>query len=258
MADAKLRIYIEMLGGLRIRRDGEQPLDCPTHQPDALLACLALGLNHSDRREMLMEQLWPGDDADTARHKLRHCLYVLRRRFTEPPWEQPDLLLITRSTLRLDPDRVHTDVARFEELLQEALRATDLGERAELLARATAVYRGPLLPGFFQDCFVSERDRLSERYGEALRALTLAYEQAGDLEHAVKYARLAVAHDPLMEEVHGTLMRLYAAMGQPSAVVRQYQEWEQALHREFGEAPSAATRLLMEEMRQLAQMRTLA
>src|SRR5439155_11242069 len=78
-------------------------------------------------------------------------------------------------------------------------------------------------------------------------------EEKGDLNRALEYARRAVSADPLREEMHHTLMRLYAAIGQPSAVLRQYQDLECCLREALGETPSAETRALAEELRQSAR-----
>ncbi len=77
----------------------------------------------------------------------------------------------------------------------------------------------------------------------------------GHFERAAETARHAVADNPLMEEAHCALMRVYAEMGQPSAVLRQFQELERVLMEELGEEPSPTTRLLMESLRQSAQAR---
>src|SRR5207244_1405699 len=92
----------------------------------------------------------------------------------------------------------------------------------------------------------------------ALRQLADALEQAGDLGHALEYARRRVSADPLREEAHFELMRLYAAMGQPAATLRQYQELERLLREELGETPSPATRALVDELRRNARTIILA
>src|SRR5262249_41898953 len=74
------------------------------------------------------------------------------------------------------------------------------------------------------------------------------HEQAGETDRALDVARRAVAADPLREEAHGDLIRLYLATGQPSAALRQYRELERLLREELGETPSAAMRALVERL----------
>ncbi|HZT43024.1 MAG TPA: SBBP repeat-containing protein [Chthonomonadaceae bacterium] len=244
---------IEMLGGLQVIREGQEPLVFSPQQSSALLAYLALHFQKNHTREELIERLWSDEEAGDVQKKLRRSLYLLRQRFEQPPFEQADLLLTTSKTLGLDANLVSTDVQDFKDALSAAASTNDLSLRQQYLARAVGLYRGDLLPGFYQDCFLSERNRLSDLYTSALHLLTQVYEQAGDLERAIETARRTVALDPLMEEAHCTLMRLFAEMGQPSAVLRQYQELERVLKEAFGEQPSAATRQLMETLRERAQ-----
>ena len=244
---------VEMLGGLRVLQEDQEPVQLLPQQPNALLAYLALHLQKSHTREELITLLWPEEEAGDVQKKLRRSLYLLRQRFEQPPFEQADLLLSTLKTIGLDSNLVSTDVQEFKDALSAAAATPELAERQRHLAQAVDLYRGDLLPGFYQDCFVSERNRLADLHASALHLLTQVYEQAGDLERAVESARRVVALDPLMEEAHCTLMRLFAAMGQPSAVMKQYQELERVLKEAFGEEPSPATRQLMETLRQRAQ-----
>src|SRR5205823_6437469 len=61
------------------------------------------------------------------------------------------------------------------------------------------------------------------------------------------------ALNPASEDAHCAAMRLFAAKGQPSSVLRQYQELESALDAEMGEKPAESTRSLMESLVQSGQ-----
>lgn len=244
---------IELLGGLRVLHKGQEPVVFAPQQPSALLAYLALYLDISHSREELAERLWPDEEPGRAQQKMRRCLHLLRRRFEQPPFDQTPLLIVTRQTVRLNPDLVATDVSAFKEALTAATQTRELREQERHLARAVELYRGDLLPGFYEEWILAERSRLADLFASALHTLTQVYEQLGDLDRAVECARRAVVLDPLKEETHCTLMALFARMGQPSAVWKQYQELERTLREAFGEEPSQATRQLMESLRQSAQ-----
>src|SRR5437867_1802770 len=83
-----------------------------------------------------------------------------------------------------------------------------------------------LLPGFYEEWIVAERERLAEAQWNALCQLAAASAEVGDLPGAIATARRAVTLDPLREEAHCTLMRLYAASGRPVDALRQYRELE--------------------------------
>src|SRR5262249_53552415 len=73
-------------------------------------------------------------------------------------------------------------------------------------------------------------------------------ERDRDFEAAIGYALRAVSADPLREEAHLDLMRLYAAQGQPAAALRQYRELGRLLKEQLDARPSAAARNLAEEI----------
>src|SRR5262249_47058702 len=118
--------------------------------------------------------------------------------------------------------------------------------------------RGELVPGSCEPWVLTERQALVELYLGALRQLCAAREGAGDLAGALAAAREAVSSDPLQEEAHYDVMRLAAALGQPTAALRQYQELERVLREELGETPSAEARALAEELRPSARTLVLA
>jgi predicted ATPase/DNA-binding SARP family transcriptional activator len=244
--DAQWRI--ELLGELQAHFGSCVIRRFKTQKTAALLAYLAYHHRHPHSRDSLLDLLWPDIDPDSARNSLRVALHSLRRDLDLPDALATPVLVIDRGTIRMHPTAT-TDVAEFEAILQAAAAAPSPAARAARLAEAIALYRGDLLPGHYEEWVLTAREHLSELYLGALQQRVAALEQVGDLEGALEVARRAVGADPLREEAHYDLMRLYAAMGQPSAMLRQYQELERVLKEELGEVPSAATRALAEELR---------
>lgn len=71
-------------------------------------------------------------------------------------------------------------------------------------------------------------------------------------DQALPHARRCLTLDPLHEPSHRLLMRLYAATGDPVAVIRQYEQYSQVLAAELGIAPPLETTILYRELRKLA------
>jgi DNA-binding SARP family transcriptional activator len=82
---------------------------------------------------------------------------------------------------RLNPQAVTTDVAQFESALQAASRAGSGTERRERLSEAVELYQGELLPGFFEEWVLTERERLAEAFLQAVGQWVAHLEQVGDL-----------------------------------------------------------------------------
>jgi predicted ATPase/DNA-binding SARP family transcriptional activator len=247
------RWRIELLGQLRLCRGDAVTVPLQRQKSTALLAYLAYHTRHPHARGALTELLWPEADVEEGRRKLRSQLYVLRRLLAGPEGRAGAFLIADHTTVHLDPTAFTTDVAEFHAALRAAAGAADRTARVQYLAAAVSLYRGELLPGHYESWVLTERQALAELYLGALRQLAGAREAAGDLEGALVVARQAVSSDPLQEEAHYDVMRLCAALGQPSAALRQYHELERLLRDELEETPSAEARALAEELRRDAR-----
>src|SRR5688500_11569985 len=76
---------IQLLGGLRVHHaNGREIIRFQTVKTSHLLAYLAIHSERSHPREVLIELLWPEDEPESSRHKLRMALSSLRRQL-EPP-----------------------------------------------------------------------------------------------------------------------------------------------------------------------------
>ena len=106
------------------------------------------------------------------------------------------------------------------------------------------LYRGPLLPGFYEAWIAPEQERLLGCFFDASGQLIGLLEGQGDTAGALAQARRACAADPLREEGHAHLIRMLAAAGQSGAALRQYREFERALDEDLGDEPSPALRAL--------------
>ncbi|HZO90171.1 MAG TPA: BTAD domain-containing putative transcriptional regulator [Chthonomonadaceae bacterium] len=247
MGNAPL-VYFQLLGGIAITAPNRPPSEVPPNRTTLLLAYLLLDPTRQHAREALLELLWPDEDPAESRPKLRQALFALRRLLKQATGEE--LLVATRATIQLAAGRITTDVSEFRQALADAGASSDWKGRIEALLRADAIYRGPLLPGFYEEFILLERQQLAEAHGALLLKLARAYEEAAEWDRAIETARRLVAKEPLLEEAHCVLMRAYAASGQPAAAMRQYAELERLLKEELDEKPSAAVRQLRDTIRQ--------
>src|SRR5579871_1964728 len=235
---------IEMLGSFCACLESTRITRFKSHNAAALLAYLALFPSHPHSRDELVTLLWPDDDSDAARNRFRVMLNSLRRQLEPPGMPPGGILLADRLTVALQTRALTTDVGEFEEAADSATHATEEQAQIALLRRAAEAYRGELLPGFLDDWVLVERSRLAERYQLVLHRLVRSLAAANEPEAALNYALQAVQADPLREESCRDAMRLYDALGQPSAALHRYAELERLLLQELGERPGTATRQL--------------
>jgi DNA-binding SARP family transcriptional activator len=245
---------IQIFGELQVQRQepGGDASSFPrfrTSKTALLLAYLAL---HLDRppvpRQTLVDLFWPDCRPPAGRNNLSRELAWLRHQLEPSHTATGPVLVADRASVGLNRDAVTTDVIRFETALRAAARATSQAARVEQLTAAVELYRGELLAGFYESWVLEPREWLAESYFQGLRQLLRLLETVDELSRGLEYARRGVRLDPLREDSHQDLMRIYAAMGQPEAALRHYREFERLLDAELAAEPSAPIRALAREI----------
>lgn len=239
-----------MLGGLRLLQGERVITRFRTYKTGVLLAYLAFYRHRAHPREQLMELLWPDGELNAVRNSLSQSLSSLRHQLEPPGVPTGAVLRADRSGVQLNPEAITTDVAAFEAALQAAHKK-DTGTTT-FLADAVECYGGELLPGYYEDWNLSERRRLLEDYLAALRRLIDLSVEERDWARALDYARRAVAADPLREETHERLIRLYAVAGNPTAALRQFEEMERRFEKDLGVTPDPALQAFVTNLKSLS------
>ena len=235
MASGRLRI--RLLGGLDLRQDEVALPPLGSARAESLLAFLLLHQEAPQPRQHLAFLLWPDSSEGQARTNLRHLLHVLRRALLEPD----RFLEVTPRTLRWRPDApCWLDVAAFDAAVARSEREPGGSEAA--LSEAVELYAGDLLQGSYDEWLAEERERLRQRYLQALERLVELLEARGDLPAATRRAERLLREDPLREPTYQALMRLHDARGDRARALRVYHACAATLARELGVEPSAATR----------------
>lgn len=115
------------------------------------------------------------------------------------------------------------------------------GGALDALATAIHLYTDPFLDGFtlpasaeFDVWVTGERQSWERRYLDAMALLVDAYAASGAYAEAIATAQRALRTDPLAEEMHRQLITLYAAAGDRTAALRQFEPCVIILERELG------------------------
>lgn len=214
----------------------------------SLLKLLALKPGRQLHRDQAMELLWPGLDASGAAAQLYKTIHHVRQAFgdAEPGVSPESLLQLRDEVISLAaPGGVHTDIDAFERLGREARRLWSVG----MLQRALSSYGGDLLPAdLYEDWTEQPRESLKQLHLELLLELGEAHLGSGQLAEAADAFRQALARDEATEAAHRGLMRVYAAQGNRTRALRQFQRCAVALERELDVAPDGETARLHREI----------
>ena len=240
-------LHISLLGEFRLV-SGDTPVttvDWPRLQ--SMLAYLVLHHTASQSRTHLAFLLWPESTDAQARTNLRHLVFRLRRDLPHVD----SFLHIDKQTLHWRSDAPWTlDVLDFERAIAQAEQAQSTTQTRKALETAVELYRGDLLPGYYDEWILPERERLHQLFLRALEQLILLLEQERDYPAAIHYAQRLLRDDPLHEATYRHLMRLYAVNGERAAAIRTYHACATILEREMAVAPGKPTRELYEQLLQ--------
>ena len=180
--------------------------------------------------------VWPGRAPRPAGASLRSSLWRLNR----PGYR---LVEATSTHLRLAPG-VDVDLHRAFRLAERLLDGTASGEELDSASRTLGC---ELLPDWYDDWLLFERERFRQVSLHALEALTELLLRAGRVARALEAALLAVRTEPLRESAHRSLIRVYLAEGNRSEALRQYDLCRRLLRDRLDVEPSPQLAALLNE-----------
>jgi DNA-binding SARP family transcriptional activator/class 3 adenylate cyclase len=253
------RFSLRLLGGFEVLRDGKPLSGRCGGKMRALLGYLAAESAQPHTRRSLGAMLWPEQDEDHARQSLRQALTGLRAVLGDR--EGPaSLLRIGRESIALNPDGPHEiDVTRLAALSPTGCTPGVFRSRADCRQChqvAAAHYRGEFLAGLsvpdapeFQSWLECKRQWFGRQAAEVFADLAACYEQSGQGERALEYARAQLRSDPWNEQAHRQVMRLLAAGGRRKDAIAHYRHVCTTLAEELGIEPEEETRALYERAR---------
>ena len=224
-------VYLALLRGFALTFD-DQAIDLPA-SAQRLLAFLALCDRPVTRRKVA-GVLWAEMSDERSAANLRSSLWRLKR---------PGLTLVEsgRCDLRLSPS-VRVDV---KDLVTGAHDLLD-GTEHRSLDFDEVCLAGDLLPDWYDDWVLVERERLRQLRLHALEALADDRVRAGRFAEAADVALAAIAAEPLRESAQRALINVHIAEGNFGEAVRQYRLYSELLFEEMGVGPSPHLESMMQ------------
>ncbi|WP_250279361.1 BTAD domain-containing putative transcriptional regulator [Frankia sp. Cppng1_Ct_nod] len=217
-------IHVFLLDGFRLCVD--QRLTPVPFAAQRLVALLALRAREVARSEV-SGTLWPEANEAQANGCLRTALWRLRR-------TERTLVTATPTHLGLYP-AVRTDANETIAYARRLLEPSDQFNGCRLHPQPLL---GMLLPGWYDDWVVFERERLRQLTLHALESLADRLLAAGRFGAAADAAYGAIHADPLRESAHRTLIRVHLAEGNGYEALRTYRSYADLLRRELDIPPS--------------------
>jgi DNA-binding SARP family transcriptional activator len=199
-----------------------------TRPTERLLAFLALQ-RQPVARHRAAGALWPDVPEERSLGSLRSALWRLRR-------SSVDVVEVGDANLRLDP----TTVLDIEILGHRSRELFDGPDQIDTGGLDASMFGAELLPGWYDDWVLFERERLRQVSLHALEALSRRHVRAGRYADAVEVAWRAISLEPLRESAHSALIAAHLAEGNICEAVRAFRDYSALVRREVGVAPSLA------------------
>ncbi|HEX7133850.1 MAG TPA: BTAD domain-containing putative transcriptional regulator [Iamia sp.] len=241
-------LHLQLLGRPMVRSSrsaAPEPVP-PSLQP--LFAFLTLAGDAGCHRSRLIDSLWPDLPSDHARRRLNTAVWRSRNLFGV---DHAEAIVATRSGhIALDATIVAVDVAPMVQALGDEGRAA--AARAEpaaldLLRRAVRIDASQLLAGNDDEWVVQARHHMELA---VLNGVATLLAVAAHADEAIGWAELLVRLDPLREDAHRQLIRLYAEAGRRADALRQYDRCVRHLRDDLGVEPLVETTLVATAVRQ--------
>lgn len=185
------------------------------------------------RRTKVSGTLWLDSPEERAGASLRSALWRIPAPGGVNILEASNTHVWLNACVQVD---LHAAIARARHLLE----GTQVDLAVIDVPRELCYFNGDVLPGWYDDWLVMERERFHclrlqvlDRLGDQLCA-------RGRFGDALQVGLAAVQAEPLRETAHRLVIRVHLEQGNIAEAIRQYKFYECTLTRELGAAPSRA------------------
>lgn len=242
-------LQVGLFGGVRATHNNWMTEIQLTRENQGLLAYLLLQRHKVHPREILADMFWGEHNQQKARGSLNTALWKLKKAL-EPEGIPTGTYLKNShagevgfnkdSPYWLDVEIFERGINKILSFPFQAVEETDLNE----LNKVLELYKGDLLEGLYTDWALRERERLRDLYVKCLVYLLQFHSFHHSYERAIAYGLQILDLDPLREEIHREVIRLYWANRQRALAVRQFEICRSTLNRELSIEPMIETRKL--------------
>jgi DNA-binding SARP family transcriptional activator/tetratricopeptide (TPR) repeat protein len=233
-------LEVRLLGKFDVRFD-DALVKIPSRSEQSLFAFLILHAGAAFRREHLAGLFWLDSDETLAKGYLRQALWRLRKAFSSASPNVPNYFQADKISMTFDSQQAYwLDVAQLKKGHQETI---------DDLIIATQVYTGELLPGFYDEWVLRERERLHALFERKMQRLLELLSSASRWEELIRQAERWIVLGDTPESAYRALILAHAAQGDVSMALAAYKRCLQALERELGVLPSPDTTQLAEQVR---------
>ncbi|MCE7989012.1 MAG: hypothetical protein DYG89_48270 [Caldilinea sp. CFX5] len=246
------KMHIFLLGQPRIVLPNAPAAVKFTRAGLSLFAYLLLQPHQLIPRERILGLFWGEHSESRARSCLNSALWRLRTTLATVSCDAGRYVVSTEDGqvgFNWESD-YWFDVERFDQVsaLLRIPPAAMTPAQVEQLETTCHCYTGELLEGFYEDWALRERERLRRLHLNGLAQLMHYYTDHKEYAYSLSYGQQILALDPLREEIHRAMIRLYLQTGQRTKAIQQYDHCRAVIADELGVEPMEETQFLYAQM----------
>ena len=234
-------LQIRLFGQFDVRADGQR-VAIASRAGQSLLAYLLLSAGTAHRRERLAGLLWPDISDERARRNLRQELWRVRKAIGSQADPSDEVIQADEFTVTFNRAADYwLDVTQLDRPAAPDAASGDLITQLQ-------VYQGELLPGFYDDWLVLERERLQAVFEHKMKQLLAMLCQEQHWSTVLEWGERWIALGQTPEPAYRALMAAYAALGDRAKMAATFERAQAALDKELGVEPLAETRALYDQL----------
>ncbi|MBI5651809.1 MAG: tetratricopeptide repeat protein [Chloroflexi bacterium] len=156
-----------------------------------------------------------------------------------------EIVIADRESVQLNPDAPIWVDAR--EISNFKFQISDLSSQSAIINLKSEI---DLLPDFYDDWILPERERLRAIFLDALLQLVQHYRSHSEYARAIELAQKILSHDSANEKAYQHLIVCLAATGDRIGALKQFDACAKKLREELGVEPSPETIALRDQIEQ--------
>lgn len=241
-------LTINMLGPVEISRDPARPFAADawtTKRARDILCFIASRRHRRASKDSIIDTFWGEADFDAVEKNFHPTVSHIRKALNSNQPLKQNFLLYRDGDYQLNPSFSYViDTEEFDRLVAEGEAARRAGQHEQYLEafeKALVLYRGEFMQSGFDEWVDEQRSYYREQYLRILESLASTAEKSKEWPRALDLCQRILRDDSFREDIHCTVMRTHAALGNRAAVKEQYETLGRLLRDELGVEPVAET-----------------
>jgi LuxR family maltose regulon positive regulatory protein len=240
-------VVVRTLGPFSLAMEGRPSSSRPPAGPLRMLKAMVAAGGAPVRRERLIAELWPGQQAGHARAVFDTTLHRLRRTLGDD-----SLVRFEDGEISLDKRRIWCDawaLVHLHKKVRSAAPGLSVEELDRLERRLRGLHQGPFCSDEQEHFMHRPRTQLAHTFAECASTLADLWLEVGQAKRAVALLEAAIESDDLNEPLYAKLIGVHVQTGAVAAAAHLYKRCLQVLRTRLGVQPSPQTQRALPDSR---------